>query len=666
MKRIFVFLMILAIAISASGQVFKLAKVYELKEVNAPQEIKTQILKARQEIEAKKLGYFVGVTSKAAVPLEKIAGERQQHIEQETQVTQKIKAKRANLEKLVKELPYRKLVVVSSGNVFGNPTQSALDLRKKGIITPVGDQGPYGTCWSFGAMATYEASYKYTNSQFINTSEQYVVNCSGAGNSTSGLAYEVMDWMVDNHKNVANETALPYSGPDGTCPVGTPPTDYYAISWDLVDPSGDQSKIPTVAQIKDAMCKHGVISASVQATNIFKIYTSGPFYDFPSNYAAPSSNHAIAIIGWDDAIQCWLIKNSWGTDWGDECGYGTERGYMWIKYNSNNIGRRAAWVQSEQKITFPFTNGAIWHTFFCVGNEIPCTGDFNGDKKDDIVTFTRGTTADVYVALSDGNKFNGTSVKWHDSFCMGNEIPLTGDFNGDGKDDIATFTRGTSGDVYIALSDGAKFNGNGVKWHDNFCMGNEIPLVGDFNGDGKDDIATFTRGTTGDVYVALSDGSKFNGTGVKWHDSFCMGTEIPLVGDVDGDNKDDIITFTRGTTGDVYVAKSNGSAFIGTAVKWHDNFCFGTETPVAGDYNGDKKCDILTFLLNATADVYGATSTGSQFTGTAVKVNDWFGLANEIPMTGDFNGDGKADLITFLRDTQPEPGRGDVYVGLAK
>ena len=249
---------------------------------------------------------------------------------------------------------------------------------------------------------------------------------------------------------------------------------------------------------------------------------------------------------------------------------------------------------------------------------------------------------------------------------MGTEIPLVGDFNGDGKDDIATFTRGNAGDVFVALSDGSKFNGNGVKWHDNFCMGTEIPLVGDFNGDGKDDIVTFTRGTANDVFVALSDGSKFTGTAVKWHDYFCTGAEIPLVGDFSGDGKADIATFTRGTSGEVFVATSTGTAFTGTGTKWHDKFCYGSEIPVAGDYNGDKKCDILTFLLNATADVYGATSSGKTFSGSGVKVHDWFGLPNEIPMTGDFNGDGKADLITFLRNTQPEPGRGDVYVALSK
>jgi hypothetical protein len=191
-------------------------------------------------------------------------------------------------------------------------------------------------------------------------------------------------------------------------------------------------------------------------------------------------------------------------------------------------------------------------------------------------------------------------------------------------------------------------------------------LVGDFNGDGKDDIATFTAGTTGDVYVALSDGTKFKGSGVKWHDNFCFGAEIPLTGDFNGDGKCDISVFNRASYGDVYVAVSDGGIFKGTGVKWHDNFCFNTEMPVTGDYNGDKKCDILTFLLNSTGDAYGATSNGSRFVGTAVKVHEWFGLKNEIPMTGDFNGDKKADLITFLRDTQPEPGRGDVYVGLAK
>ena len=47
------------------------------------------------------------------------------------------------------------------------------------------------------------------------------------------------------------------------------------------------------------------------------------------------------------------------------------------------------------------------------------------------------------------------------------------------------------------------------QWHDNFAFGTELPRVGDFNGDGRADIATFTGGTGADVYVALSSGSLF-------------------------------------------------------------------------------------------------------------------------------------------------------------
>jgi hypothetical protein len=174
----------------------------------------------------------------------------------------------------------------------------------------------------------------------------------------------------------------------------------------------------------------------------------------------------------------------------------------------------------------------------------------------------------VYVALSTGSGF-GPGIKWHDWFCIKDEIPAVGDVNGDGKADIITFLRDTAGgkgrgDVYVALSTGSGF-GPGVKWHDWFCIKEEIPAVGDVNGDGKADIITFLRDTAGgkgrgDVYVALSTGSGF-GPGVKRHDWFCIGEEIPSTGDFNGDNRNDLITFIRDTKGgigrgDVYIAIS--------------------------------------------------------------------------------------------------------------
>jgi V8-like Glu-specific endopeptidase len=285
--------------------------------------------------------------------------------------------------------------------------------------------------------------------------------------------------------------------------------------------------------------------------------------------------------------------------------------------------------------------------------------DFTADNKADIATFTRGSAGDVFVAGSDGTKFNGTSSLWNDRFSVGTEIPLSGDFNGDGKADVVTFTRGSNADVYVALSDGTKFNGDSLMWNDFFAANTETPAVGDFNGDGKDDIATFTLGTTGDVYVALSDGTKF-GASTLWHGDFGFGAEQPYVGDFNGDGKDDIAVFTRGSGGDVYVALSDGTKFVGNGVKWHDNFAFNNELPAIGDFNGDGKDDIATFTLGSASDVFVALSDGTKFVGNSVKWHDHFAIDGELPAVGDFDGDGKADIVTFTRGTAA-----DVFVSLS-
>jgi M6 family metalloprotease-like protein len=282
-------------------------------------------------------------------------------------------------------------------------------------------------------------------------------------------------------------------------------------------------------------------------------------------------------------------------------------------------------------------------------------GDVNGDGLDDLVIFTAhpsdisGADSDVYVAINQGHAFE-RRAKWHDWFCVGREVPLVGDFNGDGKCDIATLVRNegggiTDGDVYVALSTGTSF-GPSTKWHDWFCVGEEVPLAGDFNGDGKTDLVCFTRGAAADVFVTLSSGTNFVGTGgsARWHANFCPGTAIPGVGDVNGDGLDDIVCFMRGSVtgpqvGDVYVALSNGSSF-GAVSKWHEYFCDGAETPYVADFSGDGSADIMTRLANGTK--YVAYSHGNRFENTD---RIWHSTAaTGTHVIGRFNSDLNADL----------------------
>ncbi|GAA1401332.1 DUF2961 domain-containing protein [Catellatospora coxensis] len=279
-----------------------------------------------------------------------------------------------------------------------------------------------------------------------------------------------------------------------------------------------------------------------------------------------------------------------------------------------------------------FTGNAKWHDFFGLPGEAPMTGDVNGDGRADLITFTRGDLADVYVALSNGSSF-GPGVKWHDFFAVGTEIPAVGDVDGDGRADIVTFTRGGAGDVYVALSTGSGF-GPGIKWHDTFAFGTETPALGDVDGDGRDDIITFTGGSAADAFVALSDGTRFVQNAWLWQDQVAAGTDLPALADVNGDGRDDVVSFSRGSTADVFVSLSDGGRFVQSGWKWHDNFAIGTETPGVGDFDGDGRADVVTYTGGSAADVYVSLSDGGRFVQNGWKWHDGFATGTDLPRPG--------------------------------
>ncbi len=308
------------------------------------------------------------------------------------------------------------------------------------------------------------------------------------------------------------------------------------------------------------------------------------------------------------------------------------------------------------------------------------TGDVDGDGYDDAVIFMRGTpgqVGDVFVALNQSGFGFAEPTKWHEFFCIGAEIPLVADFNGDGRADVITFVRSTQtgsaeADVYVALSNGTNAFVNSSLWHDSFCYGTEIPLVGDFNGDGRADIATCVRGAAADVYVATSTGSSFSGNGWLWHDNFCQGAAVPLAADVNGDGYCDLVCFHRsavGREGDVHVALSFAEVlptFFGD-VKWHDSFCFGTEMPQVGDVNGDGAADILTYNATAFAMYVALSSSAtSEFVGTGQLWREGLGQASLNPQcfAANFNGDRNADIVS-AGSSSLVPATGHLYAGVA-
>jgi hypothetical protein len=275
-------------------------------------------------------------------------------------------------------------------------------------------------------------------------------------------------------------------------------------------------------------------------------------------------------------------------------------------------------------------------------------------------------------------------AKWSDFLCVGQEVCAVGDFNADGFDDVAAFVRNTKtgagqGDVYVALSNGSSF-GAAQKWSDFLCVGQEVCAVGDFNGDFRDDVMAFVRDTKtgdarGDAYVALSTGTGFS-PAQKWSDLICVGQEVCKVGDFNGDSRADVVAFVRNTQigvgrGDAYVALSTGTGFA-PAQKWNDSICIGQEVCEVVDFDGNGRDDLIAFVRNTRpgigrGDAYVAFSTGSAFE-PAQKRSDFICIGQEMCAVGNFNGslvERRDDAVAFVRNTKTGAGQADVFVAIS-
>lgn len=304
-------------------------------------------------------------------------------------------------------------------------------------------------------------------------------------------------------------------------------------------------------------------------------------------------------------------------------------------------------------------------------------GDFNGDKLEDTAAMYDYLflQTQIHVFKSSDSKFTQES-SWYDSG-KGNYDPLkvagritAGDFNGDGKDDIATlYDYGSKkASVHLFISNGSSFSM--ATWYESNANEFDVSAVknrfvaGDFNGDGKDDLAVaygyLNKQTK--IHVFTSNGDSFAMS--SWLDSGEGNYDIDNVGnrfvagDFNNDGKDDLAALY-----DYGLNKAKIHAFISNGTVFESKEWWGTDEGYtalslgdrleAGDINGDGYDDIVGFYdyLASTAELHAFLSDGAAFTlnhaWNSGKGNYNLLSVQDREVMGDFDGNGSDEAALF-------------------
>ena len=214
-----------------------------------------------------------------------------------------------------------------------NAAPDAWDWREKGYVSPVKDQGSCGSCWAFSTVGNLEGLYYKEKQTMVTLSEQMLVDCDTYDSGCNGgLMENTFTWLKENG-GIMTDTDYPYKGRKGTCQsdetkyVDMQITGYTKLgsgssTWDPVDED----------EIKEFLYETGPLAVALNA-NPLQTYSSGILDKTSSQCPSSGINHAVTMVGYgtSSGTDYWIVKNSWGSSWG-------ESGYFRIRRGNGTCG----------------------------------------------------------------------------------------------------------------------------------------------------------------------------------------------------------------------------------------------------------------------------------------------------------------------------------------
>jgi len=292
-------------------------------------------------------------------------------------------------------------------------TLSRFDWRDTGKVTSVKDQGYCGACYAFAYIGGFESRLLIDNAGTWDFSENNAKECGHyAGSCGGGNYFEMASFF--SQKGTVLEACDPYVAANVAC-NGTCPYQKTLLGWGMI--SG--AAVPDTIVVKNYISTYGPVMTTMYVGNYSNAWQQ-EFSNYDGSYTlyyagTQAPNHTVLIVGWDDSLAHaggtggWIVKNSWGTSWGDN-------GYFTIAYGSARIGENSAFIYDWQQ--FDPAGGILYYdegglsdmwgfdtaTAWGLAKFYP-TSNTNATRVE-FWTTDQTTDVDVYVY---GN-FNGTAL----------------------------------------------------------------------------------------------------------------------------------------------------------------------------------------------------------------------------------------------------------------